>query len=334
MQSLLQALGITRTPKKRHRGSSLPILQLAPAQSVTPQLLQFLRNHHLLPAFTLRCQRSTIDGTICQKALELHQSDAYAGDRYELRCETHHDHISIRRGSFFESRRLPLTQQLYVFHLLASGASTSTITTFFQEAKLYRETVTSMLRELAMRMWSILQEKHRPVFTPRDEIEIDEMWMNWTKWEERVSPNARITDWKEGQWVIGIMDRARSKLWIECIPNRRRNTIQQIVDPMLKTWLLLKPRVHTDALKSYEYLAKENTHYVINKVKDGFAIKEKTFWGHSVNVNVNQIESTWMHLRKHLSMRYAYRCPQFAQLYIAEYMYNWYKLDWLDLIKY
>ena len=93
------------------------------------------------------------------------------------------------------------------------------------------------------------------------------------------------------------------------------------------------PKIYTDALKSYEYLKNENTHYVINKKEDGFGIIKTTFWGSRINVNVNKIENFWMHLRKHLSMRYAYNSPQFAHLYIAEYVYNWYKLDWLDLIK-
>ena len=58
--------------------------------------------------------------------------------------------------------------------------------------------------------------------------------------------------------------------------------------------------MYTDALKSYDYLAKENTHYIINKAQEGFAIQTTTFWGNTVNVNVNAIENTWRHLRAHL----------------------------------
>ena len=114
----------------------------------------------------------------------------------------------------------------------------------------------------------------------------------------------------------------------------QRATIKKVVDPLLKSWLLRKPRIHTDALKSYDYLKNENTHYVINKARDGFSIKERTFWGHGIGIHVNHIESTWKQLRKHLSLRHAYRNQHRIQLCIAEFVYNWYKLNWYDLIKY
>src|SRR6185312_6117213 len=94
---------------------------------------------------------------------------------------------------------------------------------------------------------------------PADELEIDEMWMDWKKWENGVGPEERKQEWNSGQWVIGMIDRAQTKLWIECIPNRRRVTVQQVIEPLLRKWLMRKPRIFTDALKSYDYLAAENT---------------------------------------------------------------------------
>ena len=117
-------------------------------------------------------------------------------------------------------------------------------------------------------MWVKLCANHIPTFTPGDELEIDEMWMDWKQNDNVVGPAAHFKEWESGQWIIGLTDRKHSKLWIECIPNRKKETIQKVVDPMLKQWLLRYPRIYTDALKSYEYLSKENTHYVINKKQD------------------------------------------------------------------
>lgn len=138
--------------------------------------------------------------------------------------------------------------------------------------------------------------------------------------------------WENGHWVIGMINRERTKLWIECIPNRKRETFAQVIDPLLKRWLLRDPRIMTDKHGSYEYLSKQNTHYVINKAVDGFGIEKMSFWGNSVKVNVNKIENLWRHLRRFLRMRSAYRSPHLAHLHIAEFMYNWYELNWFDLI--
>ena len=145
-----------------------------------------------------------------------------------------------------------------------------------------------------------------------------------------MGPDARYEEWEGGQWVIGLVNRARTKLWIECIPNRKRHTIRQVVDPLLKSWLLRYPRIHTDALKSYEYLKHENTHYVINKKQDGFGIHQTSFWGNCVNVNVNCIENLWKHLRKHLRLRGTRKKCKHAQLHIAEFMYNF--MSWIGFI--
>lgn len=322
---------ISLTDNKSKDGD-VPLLHLAPITPVTAELLHFLQKHHLLPLCTIRCCFEYSSGKQCENMLELKESTIYKLDRYELNCKIHGGHRSIRTNSWFAASRLPLTQLLYIFHLLRSGAETTAIVNFFREVKLYRETVTGILRELQSKMLSILIKNHIPSFDPGDELEIDEMWMDWKQWDKRVGRDSRLAQWEGGQWIIGLINRARTKLWIECIPNRKKDTIQKVVDPLLKSWLLRCPRIHTDALKSYDYLEKENTHYVINKAQDGFAIKETTFWGNTINVNVNAIENLWRHLRSHLRKRHAYSSPQFAQLYIAEFMYNWYKLNWFDLI--
>jgi hypothetical protein len=321
---------------QQHNNASttFPLLTLAPVSDVSLSLLHTMHHHQLLHILDHRCIFVYADGHQCDQIMELLPSNIYKVDHYALQCPTHGGSISIRRGSFFAGRRLPLSQLLYIFHLLSCGTSITSVTKFFHSVKLHRHSVSRMLTCLQEKMWCVLRSRHMPTFTPADELEIDEMWLDWTAWDEREGIDNRFHAWESGMWIIGLVNRAGTKLWIECIPNRKRSSIEKVVDPMLKSWLFRKPRIYTDALKSYEYLKYENTHYIINKERDGFAIHETTFWGHCVNVHVNHIESTWKQLRKHLAMRHAYNSPKHVQLHIAEFVYNWYKLDWYDLIKF
>lgn len=191
-----------------------------------------------------------------------------------------------------------------------------------------------MLHQLQVKMWAKLCAAHVPTFTPSDVLEIDEMWITWKLWDEETSEEERKKDYMNGIWILGLINRERTKLWIEWIPDRSSDSISNIVDPLLQSWLLRKPRIITDKHAGYNYLSAENTHYVINKAQDGFAVNETTYWGNCVNVNVNLIENTWMNLRKHLKLRNAYANKHLLKWHIAEFVYNWYQLSWYDLIQF
>lgn len=291
-----------------------------------------------------RCPHVYHDGRKCEQEMVVVDSATHKSDGVCLDCPVHGGHFSIRRGSFFAGRHLRLSTLAHIFHLLNRGLAINTIADMHAQARVNRETVSNILRALQKRMWADLCENHRPTFTPGDELEIDEMWMDWEQWERRVGEDVsaeeeakdvekRRAAWRRGRWVLGMVNRARTKLWIECIPNRSEASIRKVVDPTLRGWLRRRPRIHTDAHKGYDYLAAANTHYVINKKRDGFGIIERTFWGNAVHVNVNAIENVWRHLRAHLAMRYAYSSPQLTQLNIAEFVYTWNKLSWIDLIR-
>ena len=334
MQALLAAVSGYFSPKKRKSSTTdIPLLHIAPLSIITLSLLREWEQCGLLLLSNVRCKHSSKRVAKCDKIMELRVSTLYKMDGHALVCPVHGRHYSVRAGSWFASHRLPLSELLYIFDMLRCRTPCNSIARVFAGANLYRETITKVLHDLQAKMWSSLQQNHLPTFDPSDVLEIDEMWMDWKRWENEVGTDARFKEWEGGQWVIGLVNRARTKLWIECIPSRKRVSIKAVVDPLLRSWLLRKPRIHTDALKSYEYLAKENTHYIINKKQDGFAIETTTFWGNTINVNVNAIENTWRHLRAHLALRHAYRTPQHAQLHIAEFVYNWYQLSWSDLIK-
>jgi hypothetical protein len=331
VHELLVAVGYST---KRKRGDDNTLLKHGATADCTMKLLEFMQNDRLLKVWNHQCPYVYKNKRRCEKIMELKESTKYNGDGWELICSTHHDHISIRHDSWFANHKLRLSSLAHIFHLLSCKSSALSVSMVFKEIKLTTRTVYALLRDIQQKMWTTLCENHKPTFDPSDEIEIDEMWIDWKQWEEHVGPAEREEQWRSGNWIIGIINRARTKLWIECIPNRKRQTFQSVIDPLLKQWLFRKCRIHTDAHKSYDYLKSANTHYVINKVQDGFGIIEYTFWGNTIKTNVNKIENNWKHLRTHLRLRHAKLSPQFLHLNIAEYMYNWYKLDWFDLIRF
>jgi len=134
-------------------------------------------------------------------------------------------------------------------------------------------------------------------------------------------------------WVIGIINRTRDKLWIEVMPNRRKKTIQRILNPLFKEGWITRMKVFTDALTSYEYLKEKHHHHVINKAVQGFGRRKLIGVDTYLHINVNTIENNWMLLRKHLTLRNAYIHPTHMAFHIAEYMHNFYQLDWFDLIR-
>jgi hypothetical protein len=129
-------LGITNNASS---SNTLSILSIAPLSKPTSEFIKLLHDNRLLLVFDQRCERILHNGQQCENVLELRESSVYSNDGFDLGCKIHGGHHSIRSGSWFAGRRLPLSQLLYIFHLLRCGASTKTITEFFKEAKLYRE---------------------------------------------------------------------------------------------------------------------------------------------------------------------------------------------------
>jgi hypothetical protein len=239
---------------------------------------------------------------------------------------------SIRDGSFFAHKKLSITRVLYTVHHYAAACSTSTIVKLSPEINIDNQTLTHILTELQKRMWEKLA-KYKPVFDKSDEVEIDEMWANWEMYDEKRGPLIRKQNMRSGTWLLGIINRTRTKLWIEVMPKRKKPIIEKILTPMLKKVWFGRIQIFTDALTSYEYLKEKHRHHVINKVKEGFGRIVKLGEDNYLHVNVNTIENNWKLLRDQLKLRNAHTYPKHMQFHVAEYLYNFYKLDWFDLIR-
>jgi hypothetical protein len=299
---------------------------------ITVSLLDYLHSERLLNVYGQKCKRKYRDGHECSRSKILVESKRFKQDNYELKCPTHGLPTSIRDGSFFAHKKLSISRVLYTVHHYAATCSTSAIKKLSPHIKLDNQTLTGILTELQKRMMETL-EKYRPLYDKSDEVEIDEMWADWEAYDEKVGPSKRKQKMRYGTWLLGIINRSRTKLWIEVMPNRKKKTIEKILTPMFKKVWFGRINVFTDALTSYEYLKEKNRHHVINKDRDGFGRIVKLGEDNYLHINVNTIENNWKLLRDHLKLRNAYTYPKHMQFHVAEYLYNFYKLDWFDLIR-
>jgi hypothetical protein len=126
-----------------------------------------------------------------------------------------------------------------------------------------RETVTGILTKLQALMIPIV-ENHKPKFDTGDLIEIDEIFVPW---EIPDSAEHSTLAGKKGTWLLGIINRTRTQLWIEPIKNRGKKEISRVLDSVLPeefAW------VFTDALAPCSYLEADHIHFVINKSQEGY----------------------------------------------------------------
>jgi hypothetical protein len=333
MDYLISAAGIG--VNTRSSPTKPPLLQrdqIIPDMPMTREYLDFLHKQRFLNVYTQKCKRKYHSGRQCEKILEVRDSKRFKEDKFELKCPTHGGSTSIRTDSFFFLKKLSVSRVLYTAHHYASQVSTSSIKKLSPQLKLDNQTLTRILTQLQTQMMEVIQ-KYRPVFDKHDDVEIDEMWADWEEYDEKIGPTARKQKMREGTWILGMINRDRTKLWIEVIPNRKKPTLEKVINPMLHQPWFGKIKVFTDALTSYEFLKEKNRHYVINKEKQGFGRIVKLGEDSYLHINVNTIENNWRHFRDHLKLRNAYTYPKKMQLHIAEYLYNFYKLDWFDLIR-
>lgn len=129
--------------------------------------------------------------------MELRTSKLYKLDGYHLDCPCHGGHESIRAGSMFGDGKIPIARTIWLINKLASGAPIHQIQKELQSFSNNSKTVSSILVKLQTRMVTAIL-KHKPVFTGADEVEIDEMWVDWKNYDEKEGPAFRRKQMQEG----------------------------------------------------------------------------------------------------------------------------------------
>jgi hypothetical protein len=325
---------------------SIEITSFIPTKVIlTLPQLYYLQKHNYINVTNRKCNKRK-----CEEYLQFCPSKRNKADGYTARCNKHKRYeLSIKDNSFFAQHKISISKQIYIIDHLSQQCTTASICGLFR-GKVYRETVTKILNELHQLMKPIVFNS-KPQFDITDFIEIDEMYIDWNipGNHDGSTIDEKLLG-KSGQWLLGIINRDRTKLWVEPIKNRGKKEIFRVLNSIMPKG---KANVFTDALTTYAELDHNHVHFVINKAKQGFGRKsyrlitggkfikskriferlkkEKAEW--IVKVHVNFIENNWMLLRKFLVVRQAYRHPHLLINYLAEFIFNFYKHNWLDLLK-
>jgi len=304
-----------------------------PDGELTVKLLEYLSFNEYL---NLNRQCSHQD---CNSDMKMYTSKKYK-DGYELRCTKHQNkRESIRKGSFFEGMKLPITTIMYIINHLSAECTTTSIKRLIDKDKpIYRETITSILTRL-QHLMKEYNDNNQPQWDESDVIEIDEMWVKWHDPGERVG-TGNETDNKSpvkpdrGKWLLGLINRTRTKVQIVSLSDRKKTSIQEVLKDVLPSQNMT---IMTDALASYNFFDDENAHFVINK-RWGFARNSYRLCmdrepENILRIHVNTIENNWKQLRHTLVVRSAYTQPHMVMNHVHEYVYNFYHLNWFNLIK-
>lgn len=217
-----------------------------------PQLL-FLQQNNYINVLNRSCKRkncTSTHGFVSSKRVK---------EGWETNCIKHTSYLeSIRVGSFFSSFKLPISRIIYIIHHLASGCSTSSIKKLIKTVD--RESITGILTKLQKLMIPIVQQR-KPKFDTGELVEIDEIFVPWSI--PGTQTDSELAG-KKGTWLLGIINRDRTKLWIEPIKNRGKQEIARVLDSVLPAD---SAYIFTDALSTYSYLEHDHIHFVINKAQ-------------------------------------------------------------------
>jgi hypothetical protein len=294
---------------------------------LTLQHLLWLDSKQYLRITNAHCYRTLKLRDNCSCKMSLIEADNIDG--YIMKCGKKGDYKqSIRKDSFFFSSKLTIPTIIYVINSQQAGIEMAALSRLINISS---EALNYILRKLQHKMYLLQQE---PVFKSGDIIEIDEMWFKW-----RIEPNTGgyldTIKQKSGKWIIGMINRDRTAIWIQPIPSRSEGRLSTVI----QRYIVPGHTLMTDGLPSYNNLGDWYTHYVINKVKEGFA-RDPTEIDNCtrsqkkrLRVHVNKIENSWHLLRDLIRLRNAQCNRHLIHLTIAEYHYNFYKKDWFDLIK-
>lgn len=266
--------------------------------------------------------------THCSRQMVLRHT-TNTSDNVEWVCASRpkQHHLSVRTGTWLADKKKPLVLYFSIIRLLQNKAPHVLIAEELQvSVKLVRRVWLSLVRRmndvLELSLFNV-----NYVFTKGMEVEIDEAYMWWTGEEYQIEWED-VTEQQGGKWVVGIIDRGRTRLYLYCVEGRTVEDMIEVIEDVVEPGTL----IYTDAVNTYDALDENYRHYVINKKKEGFSkwiSPPSVGW---IDVCVNKIEETWKDLRS-LSHRRMLNRPANIPMLCIEFMYRWHELNWYDLIK-
>src|SRR5271157_1120906 len=233
-------------------------------------------------------------------------SVSYNAKRRTWKCAKHHAkrEFSIKVGSVCEDSAISLDKWLTALWLLSNCKNGISSCELARDLNVTQKTAWFMLHRIRL----ALQDESFGKLN--GEVEVDETFiggkarnMHVDKRERRITG----TGGKDKTAVMGILERG-GKVRVKVVPNRRKNALQSEV----KAHVAAGSALYSDALKSYDGLAQEYAHQVIDHA-------EKYVDG---RVHTNGLENFWSLLKRGINGTYVSVEPFHLFRYLDEQVFR------------
>ena len=248
------------------------------------------------------------DGVICPTCGN--KNVKYNADRRWWQCSTHHAkrQFSVKVGSIMEDSAIPLDKWLMAMWLLTNCKNGISSYEIARDVKVTQKSAWFMMHRIRLAM----QDDFFGSKLGGDggEVEVDETFIGGKARNMHLSKRQRRitgTGGKDKTAVMGIIERG-GKLRAIVVPNRRKSALQAEVRKHVEAGAAL----YTDALLSYEGLATDYAHKVVDhaaKYVDG-------------RVHTNSLENFWSLLKRGISGTYVSVEPFHLFRYLDEQMFR------------
>src|SRR5208337_3663402 len=231
----------------------------------------------------------------------------YRANRRTWTCSTHHSkrEFSIKVGTVMEDSPIPLDKWMVATWLVTNCKNGISSYEIARDVKVTQKSAWFMLHRIRL----VMQDDF---FGSKlgGEVEVDETFIGGKARNMHVSERKRRitgTGGKDKTAVIGILERG-GKVRAAVIPSRKRKVLQEEV----RKHVTAGASLYTDALMSYEGLAGEYAHQVVDHATqyvDG-------------RVHTNGLENFWSLLKRGISGTYVSVEPFHLFRYLDEQMFR------------
>lgn len=234
--------------------------------------------------------------------------------RRTWKCYGGHDHntFTLKTGTIFEDSPLPLSKWLSAIWMLANAKNGTSSYEIARAIGVTQKSAWFMEHRIRVAMKSKSFAKMSGI------VEADETFIGGLAKNMHKHIRARKITGTGGHnkaMVVGVLERG-GKVHAEVATSRKKPTLQGIVKPNVETGA----RLFTDALKSYEGLAPEYVHEIVDH-----AVEYVTG-----QVHTNGLENFWCLLKRMIKGTYIHMDPVHLGRYLDEEVFRFNERDGFD----
>ncbi len=235
---------------------------------------------------------------------------SFNANRRTWKCGSHHPkrEFSVKVGTIYEDSPIPLDKWLTATWMLTNCKNGVSSYEIARDIKVSQKSAWFMLQRIRLAMQDDFFGSK--LGTNGGEVEVDETFIGGKARNMHVSERKRRitgTGTKDKTAVVGILERG-GKVRASVVPSRRKAVLQEEV----RRHVTAGAALYSDALKSYEGLATEYAHQVVDhacQYVDG-------------RVHTNGLENFWSLLKRGISGTYVSVEPFHLFRYLDEQMFR------------